>query len=438
MTFLAAFAIILLPRQFHVTAVENASGTEIRRAAWLFPAYLVAINIFVIPIAIAGLLVLPPGSDADTFVLALPVNAGSQIFAMIAFIGGLSASTAMVIVECIALSIMVCNNLVVPLLLRQRDQERVAIHNDMGERLIAHPALGHRAGACARLWLLPDDRRLGGAGAGGPHLLCCRCAIRACLLRRSRVEARHGARRHGGHHRRICRLALHASAAVLRRCRLDRPRLHRRWPHGPRGAQAAHALLHGIRSAHPRRAVEPDRQYRHLCGWSRSCASPPPSSACRRQASCRARSAGPGAGFRLWRTAVTAERLEATVARYIGRGARARCLRRVFRPARRPGARCGQEADIRLFRFAEHLLASAVGRVIRAAGDRAHAGAPFDPCARRHAAARRCLRRHPVQPRPPAVGHRQRGPGHRRLRPGHDADLLEQPVPGLSVAAAAR
>ncbi len=135
MTLLAAFAIILLPRQFHVAAVENASRDEIRRAAWLFPAYLVAINIFVIPIAIAGLLRLPPGADGDTFVLALPVSAGSQIFALIAFLGGLSASTAMVIVECIALSIMVCNNLVVPLLLR-RQVERAAVHKDMGETLI--------------------------------------------------------------------------------------------------------------------------------------------------------------------------------------------------------------------------------------------------------------------------------------------------------------
>ena len=60
LTLLAAFAIILLPRQFHVAVVENAAPSDIRRAAWLFPLYLVAINIFVIPIAIAGLAFLPP------------------------------------------------------------------------------------------------------------------------------------------------------------------------------------------------------------------------------------------------------------------------------------------------------------------------------------------------------------------------------------------
>ena len=134
MTLLSAFAIVLLPRQFHVAAVENASREEIRRAAWLFPAYLVAINIFVIPIAVAGLLLLPT-SHGDTFVLALPVHAGSATFALIAFLGGLSASTAMVIVECIALSIMVCNNLVVPLMLR-RQVERATVHHDMGETLV--------------------------------------------------------------------------------------------------------------------------------------------------------------------------------------------------------------------------------------------------------------------------------------------------------------
>ena len=120
-TLLAMIAIMLLPRQFHVTVVENAHAGDIKRAAWLFPLYLVAINIFVVPIAIAGLITFKPGvTDGDTFVLALPVLAGSQTFALIAFLGGLSAATAMVIVEAVALSIMVCNNLVMPIMLRRR------------------------------------------------------------------------------------------------------------------------------------------------------------------------------------------------------------------------------------------------------------------------------------------------------------------------------
>ena len=120
-TLLSFVCIILLPRQFHVAVVENTSEAEVRRARWLFPLYLVMINIFVVPIAMAGLLMLPKASvDADTFMLALPSAAGADVVMMIAFIGGISAATAMVIVDCVALSIMVCNNLAVPLVLRRR------------------------------------------------------------------------------------------------------------------------------------------------------------------------------------------------------------------------------------------------------------------------------------------------------------------------------
>ena len=79
MTVLSLFAIVLLPRQFHVTVVENHSEAEIRRAAWLFPLYLVLINLFVLPIALAGLLTFPAGRiDSDMFVLALPLAAHSE------------------------------------------------------------------------------------------------------------------------------------------------------------------------------------------------------------------------------------------------------------------------------------------------------------------------------------------------------------------------
>ena len=118
MTVLSLFAIVLLPRQFHVAVVENHSEAEIRRASWLFPAYLVLINLFVMPIAMAGLLTFPAGgTDADMFVLALPLKAHSELFTVVAFVGGLSAATAMVIVESVALAIMVSNDIVIPLIL---------------------------------------------------------------------------------------------------------------------------------------------------------------------------------------------------------------------------------------------------------------------------------------------------------------------------------
>ncbi|WP_303784150.1 sensor histidine kinase [Azovibrio restrictus] len=116
---LSALAIILLPRQFQIMVVENVDEGHLRRSVWLFPLYLLLINIFVLPIALAGLLQGMPG-NGDTFVLSLPLSQGRESLALLAFIGGLSAATGMVIVETIALSTMVCNDLVMPALLRVR------------------------------------------------------------------------------------------------------------------------------------------------------------------------------------------------------------------------------------------------------------------------------------------------------------------------------
>lgn len=117
---LSACVALLLPRQFHMTVVENRSVEDVRRAAWLFPLYLVLINLFVIPLALAGMYLLPAGADRDMTVLALPLQAGSGLVALATFVGGLSAATAMVIIDTVAISIMVSNHLVLPLLLRRR------------------------------------------------------------------------------------------------------------------------------------------------------------------------------------------------------------------------------------------------------------------------------------------------------------------------------
>jgi Na+/proline symporter/signal transduction histidine kinase/CheY-like chemotaxis protein len=127
MTLLSFCAIMLLPRQFHVSVVENSSDDEVGRARWLFPLYLVAINLFVIPIALAGLVVFPFGAvDSDMYVLALPIEGDAPLLSIAVFVGGLSAATAMVIVECVALSIMVSNDIVVPLVLQRAPQSRAA------------------------------------------------------------------------------------------------------------------------------------------------------------------------------------------------------------------------------------------------------------------------------------------------------------------------
>jgi signal transduction histidine kinase/Na+/proline symporter len=115
---LSMSAILLLPRQFQVAVVENVDEDHLRKAMWLFPLYLLIINIFVLPIAFGGMLRLGGRFDADTFVLALPLTAGHSWLALLTYLGGLSAGSSMIIVETIALSVMMSNHLLMPLLVR--------------------------------------------------------------------------------------------------------------------------------------------------------------------------------------------------------------------------------------------------------------------------------------------------------------------------------
>ena len=118
--FLSGVAVLCLPRQFQVTVVENQNTGHLRTASWLFPLYLLLISIFVIPIALSGMAFngSETGTDADFFVLTLPLEQGQGALALLAFVGGLSSATSMVIVSTLVLSIMISNHLVMPLLLR--------------------------------------------------------------------------------------------------------------------------------------------------------------------------------------------------------------------------------------------------------------------------------------------------------------------------------
>ena len=116
--FLSMMAILFLPRQFHVAVVENCEPSHIAKAMWLFPLYMLLINIFVLPIAFGGILLGNSQLEADSFVLSIPLSQGSSALALLVFIGGLSAATGMVIVESLALSTMMMNSLVMPALLR--------------------------------------------------------------------------------------------------------------------------------------------------------------------------------------------------------------------------------------------------------------------------------------------------------------------------------
>ncbi len=143
-TLLSASAILLLPRQFHVSIVENRNARDIVAAAWLFPVYLVLINLFVAPLAIAGLATFADGAiDRDLTVLALPLDAGARGLALTTMIGGLSAATGMVVVDSVALAITVSNDLVMPILLRRRaGQADAAAAGEIGARVLFGAARG--------------------------------------------------------------------------------------------------------------------------------------------------------------------------------------------------------------------------------------------------------------------------------------------------------
>ena len=149
LTVLSMLAIMFLPRQFQIAVVENVNEKHIDKAIWLFPLYMLAMNLFVVPIAFGGVLHFSGAPvDPDTFVLTLPMAEKQETLALLVFIGGLSAATGMVIVETIALSTMVCNDLVMPVLLRMRSM-RIAERRDLAGLL-----LGIRRGAIVAVILL--------------------------------------------------------------------------------------------------------------------------------------------------------------------------------------------------------------------------------------------------------------------------------------------
>jgi len=123
---LSAAAVITLPRMFQVMVVENVEERHLAVAGWAFPAYLLAMSLFIVPIAVMGLERLPDTTNPDMFVLTLPLAEGAEWLSMLAFLGGFSSATSMVIVESIALATMVSNHIVMPLWLRFRPENAVS------------------------------------------------------------------------------------------------------------------------------------------------------------------------------------------------------------------------------------------------------------------------------------------------------------------------
>ena len=124
--FLSMAAVMFLPRQFQVAVVENVNEKHLNKAMWLFPLYMLLINIFVIPTALGGeILFANQNVNPDSYVLAIPLKFNQKILTLFTYIGGFSAATSMIIVETIALSVMISNNLVMPVVLKSKKlQER--------------------------------------------------------------------------------------------------------------------------------------------------------------------------------------------------------------------------------------------------------------------------------------------------------------------------
>lgn len=356
MTLLSFVAIVLLPRQFHVAVVENHSESEIRRAAWVFPLYLILINLFVVPVALAGLITFPAGGvNSDMYVLALPLFSYWPFLMVVAFVGGLSAATAMVIVESVALAIMVSNDLIVPLFLQRLAVvsgrgdigallliiRRVAIFVILLLAYLYYRAFGDAQLAAIGLLSFAAIAQLAPAFFGG--LFWRRATARGAIAGMSigfltwvytlLLPSAIG----GGLFSSEILAVGPWDIAMLRPQALfglDLPPL----AHGVLWSLALNILAYvGISLGRAPTAIE--RMQADL--FVPSGLAPVPS-------------------FRLWRSAVTVEEVIATVGRYIGEE-RARVSFEKFARSNGLNPEPAQEADFQLLRYAEHLLASAIG-----------------------------------------------------------------------------
>ena len=317
-TLLSFVAILLLPRQFHVAVVENNNEGEIKRAAWLFPLYLVLINLFVVPIALAGLLTFPAGTvDSDMFVLALPLHAGSNMLTIAAFVGGLSAATAMVIVELVALSIMVSNDLdhaAGAAAARGADQRprecRLAAADGAAAGDLRHPA--------ARLYVLPLGRRC----AARRRSACCPSRPSRNWRRRFSAACSGGAPPPRGAIAGMSAGILVWAYTLLLPSFADIGFIGQHILTEGRGASTMlrpqhlfgldlPPLVHGV-------VWSLTHQYRRLYRLLVAPRAVADRAAAGQYCSCRRNSTPIAPSFRLWRSSVTVEELTSTVARYLG------------------------------------------------------------------------------------------------------------------------
>ncbi|MBV9636547.1 MAG: hybrid sensor histidine kinase/response regulator [Methylobacteriaceae bacterium] len=359
MNILSAAAILLLPRQFHVTIVENRDTRDVRTAGWLFPLYLVAINIFVVPIVIAGLSTFPEGAiNRDMTVLSLPIQGGASLVTLIAMIGGLSAATAMVIVACVALSIMVSNDLVIPLLLRGRARLPGGETGDL-----SLPILTIRRAAIVVIICLGYIyfRAAGDAALASIGLLSFAAIAQIVPAFVGALAWRRGTAR-GAMAGLAVGIALWTYTLFLPSLEAAPEWLRDLIEHGPVGIEALRpTALFGLQLAPLTHGVFVSliANIAALVGVS-LLRRPSPIEDMQASVFVGTREAPMVPGFRLWRASVTTGEIESTVARYLGAERTRRAFDDFFSTHDLPRA-AETEADPHLLRFAEHLLAAALG-----------------------------------------------------------------------------
>ena len=357
--FLAACCILLLPRQFHVTVVENRNERDVKTAARIFPLYLVLINIFVVPLAIAGRLTFADGViDRDMTVLALPLEGGAPLVALITMIGGLSAATAMVIVACVALSIMVSNDLVMPILLRGR-----GAHVAVEARNPASVILMVRRLAIILMLVLSyfyalvaSDKALVSIGL----LSFAAVAQIAPAFVGGFVWSRANAR--GATAGLLSGALIWAYTLLLPSFDTVSETVAPIVAQGPMGigwlkptalfGMTASPLVHGV-------IVSICANILAFAAFSMT-RSLTPIERLQTNVFVGSGAASMGQSFRLWRSSVTAAELEAAVARYLGQESTRRAFDN-YHLGRNIERTPAGDADIHLLRFAEHMLASAIG-----------------------------------------------------------------------------
>ena len=116
-------AFLCLPRQFQVLFVEVKNQKNSQLGRWLLPLYIIVFAFFAAPLGLAGNLLYGDSLPTDSYVLFLPAFNGQMWMSLLSFLGAISAASSMVIVSTIALSTMLSNEIIFPLMFKFSRQQ---------------------------------------------------------------------------------------------------------------------------------------------------------------------------------------------------------------------------------------------------------------------------------------------------------------------------